>query len=610
MRFLNPSAFSLLVLLPVVVLLHFLKLRRRQQIVPSVQMWLSAFEETQANVPFQKFKTSLSLPIQILFSLMVVGSIARPALYRPLGNLDQAILIIETSASMSAEQNGKTHFDLAKSESLRLISRLSSDCRVMILDTSLPPNIRSPFTSDKTKLRSAINQLSVQHTPSRLRTVLSVARNYQNPDTQIYVVSDNFDGLADLELKNLQMIPIGKRLDNVAIVKFNVTRNLDRSSQIIIFAVLQNFSETSKGLRTRLEIEGNWIDDQFVRVPAGKGLAEIMFTLEDVGFDGHVVTVRFDLEDALSVDNSASAILHPIVKPQVVLVTDRELRLLIQMLKTNPNIEFDQINTQDYHGYGDIVIFDQFMPPILPVVNMILLAPPKKFPLANFVESDNSAHVINQDRRHPILRDIPQLDIEIQKILVGDLPVWGVSLIEADIGSLVWCGKWDDRKLVVFNFNPFDLRLSSFAISIPAAPMLISQCLDWLVPPKTRIYPDSVRTGEPVKFHLNLEGDRSVSVLSPDGTNRDLKTTSIFTNTAQVGIYTAFLDDQPFGKFAVNLLDASESSLMKKPPSEQQVLAVETQERMAYVEIWHAVAFLSLLLLVAEWAIYYMSKQN
>ena len=99
-------------------------------------MWLSAFEETQTNVPFQKLKTSLLLPLQILFLLMVVGSIARPAFYRPLENLDQAILIIETSASMSARNNGKTYFDQAKSESLSLISRLPSDCRIMILDTS------------------------------------------------------------------------------------------------------------------------------------------------------------------------------------------------------------------------------------------------------------------------------------------------------------------------------------------------------------------------------------------------------------------------------------------------------------------------------------------
>ena len=117
--------------------------------------------------------------------------------------------------------------------------------------------------------------------------------------------------------------------------------------------------------------------------------------------------------------------------------------------------------------------------------------------------------------------------MEIQRVLIGKLPVWGTPLIDVDLGPLVWYGVWNDQKRVVFNFDPFDLQLSSFAILIPTAPMLVSQCIDWLIPPKAKIYPDLVRTGEPVKFYLNLEGEKSVSVLSPNGGNVDLKTTSI-----------------------------------------------------------------------------------
>ena len=59
-----------------------------------------------------------------------------------------------------------------------------------------------------------------------------------------------------------------------------------------------------------------------------------------------------------------------------------------------------------------------------------------------------------------------------------------------------------------------------------------------------------------MKFYLNLEGEKSVSVLSPNGGNVDLKTTSIYTNTSQVGVHTVLVDDQPVGRFAVNLLNA------------------------------------------------------
>ena len=87
---------------------------------------------------------------------------------------------------------------------------------------------------------------------------------------------------------------------------------------------------------------------------------------------------------------------------------------------------------------------------------------------------------------------------------------------------------------------------------------------------------------------------------------------SVYTNTSQVGIYTVSVDDQSVGRFAVNLLNASESSLIKKQPPKQKVLEEKTtQEQMVYVEVWRATALFSLFLLVFEWIVYYYTgKQN
>ena len=149
MHFLNPSAFYLLAFLPIVVLLHFLKLRRQRHVVPSVMLWLEAIEDLKANVPFQRLRNSLLLPLQILFLLVVVGGVARPAL-RQLGGLaEQSIVIIDTSASMGATDLGETRLDVAKAEALKLINQLGVNGQMMIMDTSRPlHNIRQAFTSD------------------------------------------------------------------------------------------------------------------------------------------------------------------------------------------------------------------------------------------------------------------------------------------------------------------------------------------------------------------------------------------------------------------------------------------------------------------------------
>ena len=65
------------------------------------------------------------------------------------------------------------------------------------------------------------------------------------------------------------------------------------------------------------------------------------------------------------------------------------------------------------------------------------------------------------------------------------------------------------------------------------------------------------------------------------------------------------VDDQPVGRFAVNLLNASESNLTKKQVLAQKVLKEEiVGGQMGYVEIWRAIALFSLLFLVVEWVVY------
>ena len=60
MQFLNPAAFYLLGFIPIVVALHFLKLRRHTHRVPSIMLWLSTDEDRRANVPFQRLQKPIT----------------------------------------------------------------------------------------------------------------------------------------------------------------------------------------------------------------------------------------------------------------------------------------------------------------------------------------------------------------------------------------------------------------------------------------------------------------------------------------------------------------------------------------------------------------------
>ena len=633
MHFLNPSAFYLLALIPIVVLLHFLKLRRQRHVVPSVMLWLEAIEDMKANVPFQRLRNSLLLPLQILFLLIVVGGVARPAL-RQLGGLsEQSIIVIDTSASMGATDLGESRLDVAKAEALKLINQLGANGQMMIMDTSRAPhNIRQPFTSDKEQLRQAIENLSVKHTDPALKAAFDSVAVYAgvpgaqmalSPDAVgIVLISDNFRLLPDaVDPAQLQKIGLGDRSDNVAIVQFSVTRALTPPNHYQVLVGVQSFADTPKEFQVQLGIEGKpFFEDKSVVLPPGE-TTSILFSLDDdTRFHGQVVTARLDIDDDLSVDNVAAAILHPPPRWKVLLVSNQDRPPLTAILKTDPHVNLNHIQTLDYHGPGDndILIFDRFVPDPFPEGNIVFLNPIGGLPFTPTRENGQPTQVIDQHPTHEVMRDVSLIDLEVKVSLQTQLPLWGIPLVETNQTPLIWLGEQDESKIVVFAFDPFDLDVSNFATSIPSAPILISQCLEWLGSGTSPIQPALVRTGEPVKIRLERPGEiEQMIVQMPDGDMRELQPRDsriVFTDTTQIGVYTIFGDGELLGRFAANLLNPQESDLSPPQLADDPNAGMDTGRVRSDLpevnrEIWAYAAFLALVLLLVEWWVYHQNRR-
>jgi hypothetical protein len=624
MQFLNPSAFYLIALIPIVVLMHFLKLRRQRHIVPSVMLWLGAIEDMKANVPFQRLRNSLLLILQVLFLIIIVVSIARPA-FRQLGVLTgQSILIIDNSASMQSTELGKTRLELAKTEAIKHINRLDPNGQMMVINTARPPHhIRQPFTSDKAKLRRAVADLPAQHTAPDLTSIFASVRSYADaPNTSLFFISDTVEQVP-VSFGGIQKISVGGPADNVGIVQFSVTHNLDEYQLLM---GVQNFGNTEKEIRVQLGTEGRWFVEENISL-ATRETESILFPVDDKRLEGKIITARLELEDDLSVDNLASAILHPPTKWEVLLVSNRNGSLLNHMLETNPRVEVSQIQPHEYNGVAgrDIAIFDRFVPDVLPDGNAIFLNPVDGLPFMPTQKNTQTVRIIEQNT-HDVMRDVSLLDLQVKESLICEEPEWGTSLVNTPSGPLIWLGVPTEGgdlaqngglgKVVVFAFDPFNLESSRFALSIPCM-ILMSQCLEWLGSATAPIQPDVVKVGEPVKIRLNTSNavDR-VTVQLPDGTRTPLVARAhpiIFTETTQIGVYTIFVDDAPFGRFVANLLNPTESDLappkseddsQQNPSTEDPVEQVQHQPEVNR-EIWAYVAAFGLLLLAAEWWIYH-----
>src|SRR5579863_5651943 len=94
---------------PTLLVLYFLKLRRKEMVVSSTFLWKKAIQDLQVNAPFQKLRRNLLLLLQLLLLLAILLSLARPvANYRP-GAGKQTVILIDRSASMKArDMDGHT----------------------------------------------------------------------------------------------------------------------------------------------------------------------------------------------------------------------------------------------------------------------------------------------------------------------------------------------------------------------------------------------------------------------------------------------------------------------------------------------------------------------
>ena len=625
MQFLNPTAFYLLGVIPIVVLLHFLKLRRYSYLVPSIMHWLSTAEDRRANVPFQRLRNLLLPLLQVLFLILLILSIARPIVHRPGFLPGKAILIVDNSASMQSREMGETRLTLAKQAALEQIEQISVGGGMMLMVTQAADTyIQQAFTTDTSQLRSAIENITPTHAPRNLQPVFDAVTRYaDSPQDQVFFISDTFEHLPDVPLP-LHKIAVGGDAENVGIVLLNVDIIEDRYE---VLTRIQNFADTPKEFSVQLAVENVPLDDRTVSIPP-EMTKSVLFSGDPSGLEEKVISIHLGIEDDFSLDNTASAILSGLSPLRILLVSDDQKSLLPELLRTyGKHVELNIVVPTDYNGTGDadIAIFDGSTPAVREVISsfsdivsgtqLIFINPGSNL---SFIQGEVSisglTRVIKTDEAYPLMADVSLQGLQVSESTYRDLPLWGHSLVETENGALIWIGTEADTQFLVFEFDAFNPEISAFPVTIPSGPLFVYRCLAWLEVGTAPLQPvefqegrtrHAFQTGEQVVIALR-SSDTPFHVEKPDGTRIELDN-SIFTETDQTGVYTLFADDgRELERFTVNLFDAAESALSHSTTMEEDTSApLQTDLQPMAQEMWRFPAVLALLLLFVEWWFYH-----
>lgn len=597
------APLALLIFIPLataIILLYLLKLKRREHVVSSVFLWQHAIQDVQANAPFQKLKKNLLLFIQLGALLLVIAALARP-FARVAGLEGQSIVVvIDSSASMSATDVGRSRFDEAKRIALRTADQMGKGDSMLVITAAAKTRVASSFTSDKKALSAAISALRPKDTRANLREAiglaLSLVSKKRNP--QIIIISDGgFAPVSDIRTgkAKISFIKVGKRADNVGIVAMDSRKTLEGVQEV--FVGLRNFSEHKRDFQMEVYLNDQLVDIRDESLEIGASKEEILSGLPNAG--GRL-TVKLALKDDLAADNTAHVYLT-VQKLRSVLIVTKGNMFLERAFNLNPYTEVIKASAvpADISKY-DIAVFDGIKPPNdLPPGGYLLINTDSKAAPAHLSRALPQPEIIDSSKTHPAAAYVDFMGMQLAEAKELKIANWGLELVECAGGTIAAAGETGGKRIVVLGW---DILASDFPLRV-GFPIFITNCIEWLGRGDADSGKIALHTSDVAA--IELQGEREAIITDPDNRVTRVQATGntgYFDGTEAVGVYKVKIGKKT-QEFACNLLSPQESDT--KPQTGLKVGERQVAQSAGKIktnrEFWRVILVLGLALLTFEW---------
>jgi hypothetical protein len=364
-----PAAVALACVPAVILLLYFLRLRRKPVAVSSTFLWRKSVEDLHVNRLIQWLRRNVLLLLQLLGVFLLLYAVLGPRMHAAVGGGRHYVLVIDNSASMSATDVNPSRLEWAKAEAVKEIDAATDADSGMVIVFNRTAEIRQSYTTNRDLLRAAVRGVEPTSTQTRLDEALGLAASLSNParsteneaarpenvdpakertyvptegmEADVHLYSDGgFPPVPDFTLANLQLnyhtppaplTPDGSS-DNVGIVRLDAARgwvrpaeanapapadaDRDDPSKMTVTATVRNFRGTPADLTARLElVDADGKPDRGYaravrlapKADAEGSTREVVFLLPEVPESADVViSVRLEgAGDAFAADDTA-----------------------------------------------------------------------------------------------------------------------------------------------------------------------------------------------------------------------------------------------------------------------------------------------------------------
>jgi len=605
----NLTAFFLLLLIPIVLMLHILLRRMESRKVSSLLIWEKVNKKRK-----YKFPTILLLLMQIILLSIITLSLAdiKVPFTIPLRK-ENSVLIIDNSASMNVVENGQSRLDDAKDKAINVLKGSSGE--TMIITAAKPPQIISSYTNDRDKLIEAVQSIKATELSNGIEEVMKISSASVTASGSIIMISDGAFDYIPSETSNFKFIRAGMEMkNNVGITDFFLREKSDGDSYEL-YMTISNFSGEEKNYHLNLYRGDEIIEKVSESIEAGAIKKQIFNIRSEPEKE---IRAELDINDLLITDNRASTYISSNKRKRILLVTPGNF-FLTKALESIPEVYVETYtgmleNESEIQADTEPLLYSssgipiQKIPDSFDVVIYDRIPPQQKDKTGRFIYIDVipsglrnkqqkiQPQAVSVNREHPVLDSV---DFSGVSVLEAWPPIIGPHIMELVSGGNTGLLYALESKFLKFLYIPFDLTDSDLPLRA-SFPVLISNSVNWLTDGYKREEIIQLKTGDSfIIGRADPDFDES-SIVFPTG-KRAVIQGNYFDETNQSGLYKfEYADTLYFG--AVNLNSSDESNITSRFP---EVSEEDREEKTGEYKFPMITIFLilALITLTAEWMI-------
>ncbi|HYE78249.1 MAG TPA: BatA and WFA domain-containing protein [bacterium] len=647
MSFLNPLGAIFLATLPVILGLYILRLKRKEVTVSTTLFWRQVLEDVEANTPFQKLRYSHLLLVQLLIASLLVLALMNPAIVYPATAGLDTVFVVDTSASMAAEDGAPSRLETVKKELRKIIDDKGRRDRLAIVAAGADAEALTDLTPDASQLRAALDLLKPESVASSLPQAADLALQLlaearerdkgprrsnqpepppppptagQRPQAQVVVFTDDPISVGEPPTGAIPVRwayqPVGfSDTQNLAVLTAALTNPDSEAGTMSLFlttylkgnglaeAELKVYQGTNLLDLRKLNLEaGKEESHVFDGVPLQPGRYRLDLRLTGVA-NGEGVITADGAEDHLEVDDQAFLVYEPAETFRILVLSNNQVYgvLLAQLdgVKVFQRSPAGGVPSEDF----DLIVVDGDLPLNAPPANYLVIHSNNQELLPVAIVGEVERPVISDwTATDPLLRFVNPQTFRLGKMNQVEVKEWGRAVLDTNQGPAIVYGEQGRNRVVYWAFDPFTTDLPFKA----TFPILLSAHVDFF---KNRRAQQTLTTGDLIQVAAT---GGPVRVTRPDGSTQELSAAAGEELTVRpdvLGFWKVEVDGAggtAVHDYGVNLFDAGESILPAGDTFAGETgLAAFSQTKRGIHPQWHWVALAALLFLLGEWWIYH-----